>query len=146
MSQDALDDPVNSPAEEASGLFEDRDAFRSSVIAIVATWVIKNVFVEPTAWVIGIIDWGVASALGGVEEAVKHTFGISGATIRGAYLGPGGVVTVIRNTAVETAASAGLAAPIAAGIVNLLLVTLVVGLVYLLARAVAGYLTGGVLS
>jgi hypothetical protein len=120
------------------------DAFFSRVIEIIVTWVVNNVFLDPAATIIGIFEWAFASLLGVFDSAVRGALEPAGSAVWDAFLGPDGVITALQETAVDAATSAGIASPVAAGVVNLLLALLVIGVIYLFLRAVAGYLTGGV--
>lgn len=122
------------------------DVFFSRVIEIIVTWVVNNVFLDPAAVVLGLLEWTFASLLGVFDGAVRGALSTAGGAVWDAILGPSGVITTLQGVAVDTATSAGIASPLAAGIVNLLLFVFVVGVLYLLLRAVAGYLSGGVLS
>jgi hypothetical protein len=120
------------------------DAFRNSVIGILVTWVVKNVFLDPAAIVIGIIEWVSASVLSGLDAGLRGALSTAGGAVWNAFLGPSGVITALQEAMIDAATSAGIASPVAAGIVNLTLVVIVIGGTILLARAAAGYLTGGV--
>lgn len=142
--EDALDAADEQLSVDSGGLFESEAGFRASVISIIASWVVVNVFLRPVALILGVVDWVVASLTSGLETLVKTSLGAVGASVRESILGPGGVIPSVRAPLVDVATSAGLAAPLAVGVSNVVIVGVVVGALFLLARAVAGYLTGGV--
>lgn len=139
-----LDNFVDSISEASDDITVSKAGFENAVIAVIVTWVVKNVFLDPAAVVIGLIEWATASVLSGLDAGFRDALSTAGVAIWGAILGPSGAVTALQEAMVSAATSAGIASPLAAGIVNLTLVVLVVGGVFLLARAAAGYLTGGV--
>lgn len=143
---DAADDQLSVGGMGDGGLFDTMDDFRAKVVAIIASWVVTNVFLEPAALILGFIDWMVAWATGGFETLVKTSVGGLAESFRLAIVGPTGVLTSIRSALVDVVMSAGVAAPLAVGLTNLALVVVAVGGLLLLGRVAAGYLSGGVLS
>lgn len=128
------------------GLFQSFTDFRTAVVGIIATWVVKNVFIKPAGLFLWLIDTVAGALSSGLETTVKTSLGTAGASVWNAVLGPGGVIPGIRASLVDVATSAGLAAPIATGLANVLLLAVVAGIIYVFARAAAGYATGGVAS
>lgn len=128
------------------GLFQSFTDFRTAVVGIIATWVVKNVFIKPAGLFLWLIDTVAGALSSGLEATVKTSLGTAGASVWNAVLGPGGVIPGIRASLVDVATSAGLAAPIATGLANVLLLAVVAGIIYVFARAAAGYATGGVAS
>jgi hypothetical protein len=141
-----IDKFVKSVSGAIDGFTLDVKKFQNAVIMVVATWVVQNVFLEPATWLFGGLEWIYASIYASIDGAIRSALGSAGAGIWDAFLGPNGAITTLQDVAVGLATSAGIGAPLAAGLVNLALFGIVVGLIYLLARAAAGYLTGGVLS
>lgn len=120
--------------------------FRNSVIAIVVSWIVTNVFLDPARVALDLLDGAIALVTGTLDSSIRASLRPAGSVVWDAFLGPDGIVPSIREPMVELSTSTGLAAPVAAGAVNLVLIVVVVGGVYLLVRVVAGYVSGGVLS
>jgi hypothetical protein len=137
---------VDSVSSAIGGVSLDANKFRSAVLMVIATWVVRNVFLNPAKWLFGGLEWAYGSLYAGIDSAIRSALGSAGTGIWDAFLGPNGAITALQDVAVGLATSAGIGAPLAAGLVNLAMFGIVVGAIYLLARAAAGYLTGGVLS
>lgn len=151
MSADPDDGLMNSAwkvtdgADSFSSLLDSK-AFKNSVIGIVATWGIKTFILEPAAIGFGLLDWAVGTGLATLDGAVRTALRGAGRPVWAAFLGPTGAVTIYQETLVGLANDAGIAAPVATAVANLLLLVLVGGSAYLGLRALAGYVSGGVLS
>jgi hypothetical protein len=134
-------------ADDAGGFgFSGFIDFKNSVIFVVATWVVKNVFIDPAETLFDMVDWAFALVIDTVDSGIRGALSTAGSAIWDAFLGPSGAVTSLQETMVGAATSAGIASPLASGLVNIALVAMVVGVLFLLARAAAGYVSGGVLA
>lgn len=145
---DALDqaDQELSATSGSGGLFDTMASFEARVVSIIASWVVVNVFLEPAALILGFLDWTIDSVTSSIEAILKTSLGGLSASFRDSILGPTGVIPSLQASVADLATSAGLGAPLAAGVANLALIVVTVGVVYLLGRVAAGYLSGGVLS
>lgn len=141
---DAIDD-VTDGGGDWRKIFE-TDAFEKSVVGVLVGWIVKNVFLDPAAITLGLLESLASTLIGSFESTVRGSLGTAGSSIYAAFLGPEGWVTAIQQALIGVATSAGAGSALAAGLVNLLLLVAVVGGLYLVARVVAGYLSGGVLS
>lgn len=148
---DVIDDTIDSIGNDSTdslngdGLLG-TDRFEDTVIGILVGWVVKNVFLDPAGYTLGLFDWAAGLVFDGFENLVRTSLGGVADGIYAAFLGPDGWLPAIRGALVDVAASAGAGSALAAGLANLLLLAIVVGLAYFIARAIAGYLSGGVLS
>jgi hypothetical protein len=147
LSDPEEDDPELSlpSAEDYLGdAFGDRalDLLRNPVSFIfgaIATWVVKNVFIGPSKWVLALIDFAFArvdSSLATAGVSVDGALATAGAAF---VSGPETAVAALRSAMT----AAGLAAPIASTLSVGLLLALVGGFVYVLVRILLDVVPGG---
>lgn len=142
----AVDDFVEAAGDTAKSVTSRADKFETAVVSVLVGWIVKNVFLDPAAVAFGGLEWVASSLFSSLDSSLRGSLSTAGGSIYAAFLGPEGWVTAIQAALIDLATSAGASSALAAGFANLLLLTIVVGGAYLLARAVTGYLSGGVLS
>lgn len=132
---DAL--PTSTESKDAvTAFFEDP---RGWVTTLIAGWIVNNVFLRP---VLTLLDMG-AAALAVVENYYawwRHDWQVAGVHVLDAVLGS---VATVRLALVTVVTEAGLAAPIAVMLVNVVLVVLLVTVVVLIGRVVIDAIPGG---
>jgi hypothetical protein len=109
------------------------------IMGAVATWVVKNVFIGPSTWLLAMIDTAFASlrdAWATVDTTVDGALSTAGAAF---VNGPEMAIQALA-TAIE---SAGLAAPLATTIATMLFVAVVAGVLVLLVRILVDIVPGG---
>lgn len=130
---------------DLKSIFE-TDAFEKSVVGILVGWIVKNVFLDPAAFTLGGLAWVANMLFNSMDATLRTALGSAGAGVYDAILGPTGAVTAVQEALMGMAASAGAGSALAAGLANLLILAVIAGTAYLLARVILGYLSGGVLS
>jgi|GEM_PF-1796194 len=132
---DDFADSVGGLSQSAKALLSNPQGF---ILVSVATWIVKNVFIEPSLWVLNLIDWGYAAlgnaitdaqlaVLGGLAPVGEKILGIP----RSFHAGLEGAI-----------ANAGLAAPFVTTAAVVVEVVLLVAVSYAAARILIDIVPG----
>lgn len=112
---------------------------RGYIFGAIALWIIKNVFIKPSLWVLAgmdLIGTNTTNAITLIDETMTRSFTIAGIQL---YLLPQLAFNAASNALVE----AGLGAPIAAAVIATIFVIAIVTLSYFTARVILDAIPGG---
>jgi hypothetical protein len=107
--------------------------FRAGVLGIVVGWVVKNVFITPAGWLFSLLGTVVNTVTGSIG-GLRGPLSTVGGALRRGIIGP---FDTLREQLVVAIGQAGVGAPVAAALVNVLLAGMLLLAVYLVARVFA---------
>jgi hypothetical protein len=109
------------------------------VFGAIAVWIIKNVFIKPSLFFLGLINQGtsiIEGAIATADSSLTLGFSRAGAGILG-------VRQVVEGALISALMNAGIAAPFAATIIAVIYLIAVVVVSYLLVRIILDVIPGG---
>ena len=112
---------------------------RTYVLGIVASWVVKNVFITPAQWVLAFIDWGTSSVTGALTNAQASVLDGLADAGDGILSVPASFHSGLENVI----ASAGLAAPLVTSLAVVVELALVGAVLYGGGRILIDIVPGG---
>ena len=112
---------------------------RTYILGIVASWVVKNVFITPAQWILAFIDWATSSVTGALTNAQTSVLDGLADAGEGILSVPASFHSGLENVI----ASAGLAAPVVTSLAVIVELALAGALLYGGGRILIDIVPGG---
>lgn len=155
LSPDALEDiSDNVPDWGAPGWLQENSgtlkAFlkdpRGYVIGLFLSWLVTNLILRPAGWTFAFLDWGVSTALEGIETSVRAGLGNAGEGIWMATIGTPtepGFFYSLQQALAGIIGSLGVGAPIATVASQFVIAMVVMTIAYYVVRIIFDAIPGG---